>query len=267
MVELQKNPITKKIIKVAPANVGVDIRVQRPRDDRRIKALAAEFNPLALGVPTVSVRQDGTMIWLDGQTRGGALILLGLGSQPIDATSYKGLRLNEEAEIFRILNNTKKLSPVDLYRIAIIEKDPIAVDSNAALNIAGWTAEASTMKSWRAVNTLYNAWEKDAPAVKMALMVIAKAWGPSRQSGDVRIFSGVFAFCSRYLQQLDAADLSTRLAKEKGGAVAFISRVRTLAELRTISVPDAGADILTGIYNKGRKGGLNTVPQWDTVSK
>lgn len=61
-----------KVEMVAPNAVITDSRVNtRPIDHAWVtKKLRAGFDPDRIGVPIVSVRDDGIMVWLDGQNRG-----------------------------------------------------------------------------------------------------------------------------------------------------------------------------------------------------
>src|SRR6187549_648827 len=47
---------------------------QRALNPRKVKAIAKELDPDALGVLTVSRREDGSLVIIDGQQRQGALM-------------------------------------------------------------------------------------------------------------------------------------------------------------------------------------------------
>lgn len=254
-----------KIRKVRPDDVTTDPRVQRPLDAKRVEAIVSKFRPEGLGVLTASARADGTMIWLDGQHRSAALKELGLGSRHIDASVYEGLSLVQEAELFRILNDSKRLTPQDLFRVALTEGDPIAVGADKVLRVYGWTSEPGKVNTCNSVSTLYNCYERDERAVKRALEVLSGSWGATRVSVQSSLLKGAWMFMTRYGDpfQVEVDRLRDTLAKEAGGPQAMIGRARGNAQTRAITVPDSVADILVGLYNKRRKSGV--VPQWTTV--
>lgn len=255
------------IRRVRPDQVGADLRVQRPLDEKRVREMVAEFHPEALGVPTASVRDDGSTIWLDGQTRGAALKELGLGDKPIQVSVYEGLTLEQEAALFRILNDSKRLTPVDLFRIAITEGDRVAIGADKAVRIQGWTSEKGKKNSFAAVNTLYKAYEQDAGSVKLALQVLAGAWGASPQAVQAALFQGVYQVFFRYgsAHHIESDRLRDKMAKEPGGPQQFIGRARFNASARNIPVPDAVSDIVVNTYNHGPKPRKVTrLPDWQT---
>lgn len=253
-----------KIRGIRPDEVTTDPRVQRPLDQKRVAAMVADFRPEALGVPTVSIRGDGTMIWLDGQTRGAALKELGLGSRTVQSSCYEGLNLKQEAELFRILNDSKRLTAADQFRIAITEGDPIAVGADKMLKVYGWTSEGGRANTFRAVNTAYKAYERDQQAFRRTLELLGGAWGATGASGQAFLVQGAFIFMARYGEsfQIEVDRLRDKLAKEAGGPQAFIGRARANAKTRAIAVSDGVADILVNLYNRNRKTG--SVPQWTT---
>jgi hypothetical protein len=253
-----------KIRGVRPDEVTTDLRVQRPLDQKRVTDMVAKFRIDALGVPTVSVRPDGTMIWLDGQTRGAALKELGMGSRTVQCSCYEGLTLKQEAELFRILNDSKRLTANDQFRIAITEGDPIATGADKMLRVYGWTSETGRTNTCKAVNTLYRAYEQDQQALRRALELLAGSWGATHAAIQATLLQGAFNFMARYGEsfQVEVDRLRDKLAKEAGGPSAFIGRARGNAKTRAIPVPDGVADILVGLYNRNRKSGV--VPQWMT---
>ena len=259
--------IKPAIRKIRPEQVGADLRVQRPLDEKRVREMVAKFRPEALGVPTASTREDGTLIWLDGQTRGAALKELNLGSVPIPVSVYEGLSLQQEAELFRILNDSKRLTPVDLFRIAITEGDRIAIGADRAVKVQGWVTEKGKKNSFAAVNTLYKAFEQDSGAVKLALQVLAGAWGATPQAVQAALFQGVYTVFFRYNQphHIEADRLRDKMAKEPGGPQQFVGRARFTADTRSITVPDAVSDLVVNLYNGGSKPRkFIRLPDWQT---
>lgn len=254
-----------KIGSVRPADVTTDERAQRTLDPKRVKEIADNFSHESLGIPAVSSREDGTMVWIDGQTRGAALCAKGLGTKPIPCQVYSGLTLAEEAALFRRLNNTKAITSADLFRIAVTEGDPIAVASEKALRLAGWSMAQGRPNTMRALNTVYTCWERDEQATRRALVTLAQAWGPTTISGNLVFVRGMWMFAYRYgapEMEIDFDKLAAKLARQRGGAKIFLAEVRANADTRRISKPDGFADVVTNVWNKGQRS--RVLPTWAT---
>lgn len=262
--------VTHRIERIPPNSVTVDLRVQRPLQEARVKKMVEEFAEFAVGVLTASRRPDGTMIYLDGQTRAEALRRMGMGAKPWPTTVYTGLTLQEEAERFRLLNNTKRLSVVDLFHVAVTEEDPIALKVEKAVKTYGWTTEASRKNSLKAVNTLWKMVERDERAAKRALQVLSGTWGATKASANAHLMLGFWMFIERYGEpfRLDLGRLINKIATTDQGDTPqkFLGRCRANMKTRGISIGDAVADVLTGVYNKDlRDGGkVRKVPTWST---
>lgn len=260
--------MSSKTMRLAPNKVGIDMRVQRALDPRRVKELSAKFNPHALGVLTASQRPDETYVYLDGQTRAEVLRLRGEGHIPVLTIVYFGLSVPEEAAMFRTLNDTKKLGASDDFRMAVEMNDPIAVRANRVLNTFGWTAETGKTKTFRAVNTLYNWVERDEYATKSALMVLSGTWGASPAAAHASLVAGFCLFIHRYgkSHSMDYSSFIQRLQKQKEHTPqAFLGRCRANKDARGIGLPDAVADVLVGVYNANRRDGKGKVPTWTTA--
>lgn len=243
-----------------PGQVTVDLRVQRPLDPRRVTDLVNDWDDNALDVPKVSQRTGGEVIWLDGQHRGAALVRMGRGEQSIEMLVYRGLTLAEEAALFRALNTSKRLSPLDLFAVALTEEDTTAWQCQGILDRLGLKPASGLKNSFTAVNTLWKLVERDCEATEMAMNLLVRAWGPVREAVDGRLVAGASEFVIRRGTVLNLDGLREKLAKEPGGPSAFIGRARSLAQVSGTSVPDGVAEILTNLYNKNRRTGV--LPPW-----
>lgn len=258
--------VTKpKLVGVRPADVTTDERAQRALDAKRVRDIAARLSHEALGIPAVSRRADGSQVWIDGQTRGNALIAAGQGNRVITCQVYEGLTVAEEAALFRQLNDSKAITSADQYRIAVTEGDKIACESEKVLRLAGWSMHPGRVNTMKALNTLYVCWERDEMATKRALTTLAMAWGPTTISGNMVFLRGMWMFAYRYGAPEMAVDfdkLAAKLARQRGGAKIFLAEVRANADTRRINKPDAFADMTTGVWNKGQRS--RTLPEWST---
>jgi hypothetical protein len=256
------NRATSSIRPVKPSQTVVDLKVQRPEDKQRIAALAEDFNILAMGVPTLSHRSNGAYVILDGQTRFGALKLLGSDNDEFLCTVFEGLTLQQEAEMFRKLNNTKRPGVLELFQVRVTQRDPVAVAVNDLVSEAGYIAARSHVNSLNAVGTAEQLYVRDVESLRKALMAVSLAWGCRRESVQtmhLRAFANLFF---RYGDTVNIAELAERLKKGRNlDADGLLGRGRTGASMRGIPVPDAITDILVNTYNYGRK--TNKLPAWE----
>lgn len=252
--------ITRRLELRKPCAVGVDRRVQRELDPARVRYLVNNWSDNALDVPKVSQRAGGETIWLDGQHRGAALVQMGRGESSIEVLVYRGLTLIEEAALFRQLNNAKRLSPLDLYRVALTEEDATAWRCQGLLDQVRLEVGQGRKNSFTAVNTLWRMVERDAVSAERALVLLTGAWGPVREAVEGRLLQGAGDFMLRHGETVNVNAFADKLAKSVGSPGAFLGHVRALSQMLNISVPDAAADKLTNVYNHNRRTGV--LPAW-----
>jgi hypothetical protein len=236
---------------VRPDQITTDPRIQRPLDSNRVTGIVASYRESALGLPLISRREDGTMVCLDGQTRIAVLLRKNLGAVPRQMLVHRGLTHKEEAELFRLHNDSKSLTAQAKFRAALVEeiKDELAAD--ALLTRLGWTSEIGRANTWRAVTALVVCVRRDLVSSERALLVIAGAWGVHSKHSSSEVFRGLANMLFRYGDAVNVGQLSERLAKE-GPMAHFVGRLRTNKDVRRISAADSAADIAVGVYNYGR---------------
>ncbi len=252
---------TNKVAMVRPDQITTDPKVQRPLDHGRVTAIVTNFKEAALGLPLISKRTDGTMVCLDGQTRIAVLLRKNLGAVPRQMMVHTGLTLAEEAELFRLHNDTKALSPQVKFRIALLEGGVVETKAEALLARVGWTSEIGKANTWRAVVALCTAVHRDEPSAERALLVIGGAWGVHTRHSSAEVFRGLANLLFRYGDTVNVQQLAERLAKE-GPMVHFVGRYRTNAQVRRISTADSVADVAVGVYNYGRPK-QNALDTWE----
>jgi hypothetical protein len=236
---------------VRPDQITTDPAIQRPLDHGRVTAICLNFKEAALGLPLISRRDDGTQVCLDGQTRIAVLIRKNLGAVPRQMIVHRGLTRPEEAELFRLHNDSKNLSPQAKFRAALIEGDKDVKAADDLLRRVGWTSEIGRANSWRAVVALTGAVRRDLVSSERALLVISRAWTVHSKNSSADIFRGLSNMLFRYGDAVNIEQLAERIAKE-GPAPHFTGRYRTNAATRRISAADSVADVAVGIYNYGR---------------
>lgn len=108
-------------------DVRIDPRVQRPENLRLTRKISRNLVLPALGTVTVSVREhqgpNGDETWfilLDGQQRMIGARKAGYEG-PVPARFHFNLTLQEEAELFRLLNDKVDVPAVDKYNVGLTE--------------------------------------------------------------------------------------------------------------------------------------------------
>lgn len=258
----------KPELKQLPVSIlAVDRRVQRSSlDPRRAAKIAAELNRDALGVITVSRRIDGQHVIVDGQHRVEGLRIAGQGAGTVLCRVFTGLTLAEEAEMFRLLNNTAKVQYLDLFRVRVIEGDPVAVASAEIIERHGWKVSLNGghdryFNAVQAFERIYTrSRDKKPNAAEQALVTITTAWGHIGSAVDGRIFEGVGLLYLRYGAAVDTGEFVARLAKFPGGPGALLGKARGLRELIGGQVSHAVAEICVEFYNQRRK--TRALPPW-----
>lgn len=232
----------------------VDPRVQRSLDTRRVARIADTLNLDAIGVITVSARDNGDYAVIDGQHRTAALREAGHGNGKAMCRVFAGLTLAEEAEMFRLLNNTAKPQYIDLFRVRVIEGDADAVDMARTLKRHGWKVLAGNGAGcFTAVAAFERIYNLDGEAAERTIATITRAWGRDAHNADGRLVEGIGLVYVRYGAAADSDDLIERLARFSGGSGALLGRARGLRDLVGSTVPRAVAEIVVEEYNRRRK--------------
>lgn len=237
----------------------IDPKLQRTLDRRRVKKIADDYDPEAVGVLTVSRRADGTYHIMDGQHRHAAARLVGV--EKLMCRVFTGLSLAEEAKLFRLLNTTAKPTNIDLFKIRVVEGDPVAVDVSRIVGKHGWDVELSNSRAaFAATAAAERVYRQDPAALEKAVSTVTRAWGHGRESVDNRIVEGVGLFFVRYGNTVDIDELIDKLSRFPGGAGALIGRARGLQNIIGSKVAQSLAEVVVELYNKGRR--TRALPPW-----
>ena len=104
---------------VKPDDLRVDMTYQRSVSDSRVSSICRNFNQQALGIVTLSIRENGELFIIDGQHRVEALKKMGKGNIQINAIVLFDLTVQDEANLFLIMNdNRTKPKRFDLHKAA-----------------------------------------------------------------------------------------------------------------------------------------------------
>ena len=239
----------------------VDQAVQRRLDERKVLKIAEDFDINALGVVTVSHRADGTIHVVDGQHRVHAVRLAIGDDAKIQARVFSDLSLDEEARLFRLLNNTSRVGAFDLFRVRVVEGEPDATAINDIIESYGWHLSlAGSAHAFGAVAAMERVYRRHPAVADLTVETLTRAWGHGPITLDGRLIGGMGSLIVRYRDVLNLEDLSTRLAVYPGGPAKLISTASGWHEQYHWPMPRAVAETMRVAYNKGRSS--RKLPMW-----
>lgn len=251
---------------LAVSELIVDPDVQRSLDNARVSKIADALSLDALGTVTVSHRKNGTYHIIDGQHRVAAVRLAGGENDKVMCRVFDGLTLAEEAEMFRLLNNTAKPQAIDLFRVRVVEGDPAALEIVAILREHGWKiAQQTHGGAIAAVAAMERIYRRDPNALSRAVSTVARAWGHDTPANDGRLIEGIGLVYARYGAAVDVSDVVPRLASFAGGPGAFLGKAKGLSQLIGCQQPQAVAEILVEVYNRSRR--TRALQPWRTTQQ
>lgn len=240
------------------ADMKVVRKVQRAQIDSWVRKLAKGFDPEGIGVITVSRRGDGHLVLIDGQHRILAMRELGIANMKVPCKIYSGLKESEEARLFRLLNNTRRISAYDLFDKGVVSGDTECVAiaeivESHGLKIAGDAADGKVC-CVSALQSIHMRNGKVRPGLLSKTIAVAiRAWGRVAGAVSSPILQGIALILLRNGEDLDMDALVVRLSKYSGGPTALYGRAKALKEIQKGSLVELVAAVITQVYNKGRR--------------
>lgn len=250
-----------RLLWVRPSQTIIDIRVQRPVNERKRTKMNVEWQPAAFGMLSLSQRRTGKYVALDGQHR-----CVVAGDQgwdelvPCNVWGAEGdppLTLVQEAALFRLLNTTNKTSAVEAYNVAVYERDPIALAIKTVLDKHRLTMTPNALRgTFAAVKAAQRIVQQHEGvlAFDWALGIITDVWGDQGEHMDGRVVEGLTLMFHRY-DKIDDQQFKERLAQVKVGQHGLIGEMNTVRSVWRCSAPMAMAHVLVGVYNGKRRAG------------
>lgn len=242
--------------------LSFDDRIQRPLNQSRAATIARDFNPDAVGLITVNERPDGVRAVIDGMHRVEALKLMGWESQKVECRVFKGLTLQQEAQLFLDLNKTARVQPIVSFLRRVTAAEGIACTINDIARSFGLVIDGQPgdghLAAVVAVERVYRGDRgmskgTHPKVLKDTLKVITDAWGPVATGLNGDIILGVGLLFHRYGKAVDSAVLTNKLASLTGGPAGLLGLGRTYRSLRGGTVAQAVAGAVVDLYNKGRR--------------
>lgn len=235
-----------------------DDRVQRSLIPARVRRLRDNLDLDGIGVITICQRADGTRVILDGQHRVQAMIDSGHGDRLIECHVHHHLGLEDEAALFRMLNDTRRTTAFDDFTKGVTARDAECVAINDIVEgLSLYVTDQTRPGGVRAVATLRSLYrgKEGASALEDTLRVVTGAWGRNPDALDGHIIGGVGQVVGRYGDQLDLAALTRKLSKREAGPLALLGDAKGLRRLRGGTLDRSIAAIVVDTYNRGRRSG------------
>lgn len=178
---------------------------QRPVKEHIIRMIERNYNPRALGAPTLAERKDGTLHCVDGQQRITFLRRKGVKLFPCVVFRSSGQRA--EAGDFGALNTSQKITPLERFHADVAAGDAVARSITSAMHaqgfwISGGPKPANCIDaggSVRCVKGVQWVYEQGGRALlEDTMQVIAQSWPSDEYSRGEIFIKGVAAFLIRY---------------------------------------------------------------------
>lgn len=198
-------------------NYTIDPSIQRNLQDTEVENIYRKFNPAALGVLTISRREDGVQSVLDGQQRRTVLLRLhseGRYDGPVQVMVHEGLLIPEEARLFLDLNARRAVDAIRRFKTRLVAEDPQALHIMEIFRDLGITISSRGVQAIETVDRIY-AQENGPERVRWALRVIRDVYDSSRRGGcyDGRAISAFSLFHAAFYPILDEGRFIDRLSE------------------------------------------------------
>lgn len=126
-------------IQSLPMSSLVSFEYNRPVRDPHWKKIAKHFNPSECDALVVNRRADGTLALIDGQHRKMALLAVFGPEVTWPCRVVRGLTFQQEAEMFRALNEQRRpVTVVERFNAALLAKDQEAMEIESIVKNSGY---------------------------------------------------------------------------------------------------------------------------------
>lgn len=237
---------------IAAENLTIDHTVQRHLSKQRVNNIADNLDLDSIGVITVNRRADGTNSVVDGQHRVAALFKHDLGEWRVKCDVYHELDLDDEARLFRRLNNTRSPSLIDDFKAGLVEGDPEIVGISDILLNHGLRVGYDPRKNVRCVSVLQRLYGYSPEVLDETVAVAQSAWGDTIGAMDATVLGGIGEVLRQYNGEIDRDNLAKRLSRIPGGPDGVVSRAKTLREIRSGNLRTHASTIVLDVYNAKR---------------
>lgn len=248
--------------KVRVGAMSVDARYQRDLRKPHAEMIAEGLDPARLQTFTLSRREDGALVVIDAQHRFVACTMRGFDG-PVDCLVFNGLTLQQEADLFDLLNGRRKaVGAWDTFKARLVAEKPVEVAIVKIAKTKGLRPGGTVSKNVvTAVQSLVSVYHRGNLAQVLGVLV---AWS---DGGDPSYFEGLLLkslsyFLEWYGDAVDADRLVERLGTWSPARV--VNKYKRLTDMSDgLSRRLAAVSVYREIYNTGRSKGK--LPPIDVV--
>lgn len=212
VLEVIENNITYAYVELKKLQIahGGEHGYQRTVKTEKVNKIVKDFNPNIVGVLLVSQRPDGSQWVMDGQHRATAMIALGL--EFAAALVYRGLTIEQEAQIFYAPQVTRlSLLPGEKFRARLVAGEPVAHRVKQIVESFGYSLNFDNGETAGgrlcAMAALERAETQYAAGLAPILQIIRDVWGMETDGITAGLITGLAAFHTRYRELYDPARL------------------------------------------------------------
>lgn len=239
----------------------VDHRFQRHLTGGVVSSITRQFVPAALGVVYANQRlmpdHVSATVVIDGQHRIEALLQLGYYNYEVPTLLYTGLKIEQEAALFRFFNaNRNRPTPLEIFKADLIANDPEAVavaqiTSEYGIEINSGNIQAKSRPGLlTAIGTARIIYRRGgAGALHEVCRLLMAAWGERPGALSARFQKAIYTFIRRYRGQYDETHLLESLRSTPLLALERLGM--TIGEEYSVSAATAIARAIRSNYNKG----------------
>jgi hypothetical protein len=249
-----------KMTKMPAASISTDDRFQRDLIPSRVRRIAAELDLDGIGIITTSRRNgaSGAVVVIDGQHRLAALAHHEMSEWGVECREYSGLTLEQEAALFRRLNDTRRITAYDDFKAGLVAGDPECKSIVRIAREAGFKVKDTSHDGYiccvSALRYVYRQ-EGGAEILARTLEDARAAWGTTAAGVEKDLVRGLALLHQTYGDEIDRPALIKKLAKAAGGPSTIIGSARGLKQTLHASIARCVAMVIVGLYNKGRRSG------------
>jgi hypothetical protein len=250
------------------SEMEIDSRIQRPEVPTEINKIARTFMKEALGTATVWARWDAETgkfryFTLDGQQRRAGALLAGYNGD-IRVDVHYNLTLPTAAKLFRVLNEKRNVSPVQLFEIARTEGDPNVLAVQKILDDLGIPFGTAKGYSGAASSRRLVARRNGTTNLRWALTQVQNIYDETRTGGcyDAQVVEAFFWLYDHFGSQVDEENLYAKLASHKNGSDGLVGHAKTIKTVRNGSLAINLIRALIARYNEGLRSARRKLPDW-----
>jgi hypothetical protein len=211
MSKLVKNKLSST---VKPDDLHLDLSYQRSVNENKVRLIMNNFNEHAIGVVTLSMRENGDLYIIDGSHRIEALKRLGLGGSDLNAIVFFDLSLEEESELFILMNeNRTKPKRADIHKASALSNIGAASEINEMLASIGLHIGSKPGENTvRAITHLYKVYDKvGIETLKKVMTVLIDANGNHSSSFQAEYMTAVGMIFAKF-KNVDSTRLAVAIA-------------------------------------------------------